>query len=467
MIAIIVISLVVTALATILFFKNQNDTYHLNRAKRKEQSIVLALRYYIIEHEINAYNMKLSRKLSELANVNNLDINAYNLNGQLIYSAEDRENTIGLVRDKIPVEFVDKVLADSLPVIVEEELNDQNYLSTYFVMKGEKGRPIAIINIPYHKDSERIKEELTSFLWTLIQIYVFIFIGTSIMAYFLSNYFTKSLKAISEGMKNLQIDGRTPRLVWDSNDEIGELVNDYNRMVDELERSAELLAKSERESAWKEMARQVAHEIKNPLTPMRLNIQHLQRIMDERPDEIKEHLEKFTKLMLEQIDTLSRIASEFSNFAQMPQPEIEKLDLEKVINAAVHLFENTREVAITFVCRCKEPILVEADKRQLIRVFNNLISNAIQARKGTENDYVKIVLSRDGDKAIVEIEDNGKGIPEEEQSKIFQPYFTTKSGGTGLGLAMVRSILSVIGAEISFVSTEGENTRFTLIFRAV
>jgi nitrogen fixation/metabolism regulation signal transduction histidine kinase len=464
MIALIVISLIITGVSTIYFFKNQNDVYHLGRLQRKEQSIMLALKYFVIEESIDEVNLKLNKKLDELTNIHGLDLNLYNEYGGLVYTTILDETKEILAQENISSAIIDSVAHTNDPVIVEEKWDDQNYLSTYFMIQNRKNLPIAVVNIPYHKDHKRSSEELSAFLHTLVQVFLLLFVGASVIAYFLSNYITKSLQAVSEGIKQTQLAGENPHIEWDSDDEIGELVKDYNRMVDELQDSADLLAKSERESAWKEMARQVAHEIKNPLTPMRLNIQHLQRSITDNPNEIQERIDKFTRVMLEQIDTLSRIASEFSNFAKMPKTVLENLNLSDTLNSAVELYSNTPHVEVLFQNHINDKIELEADRKQLIRAISNLIKNGIQSIPSGRMGKIMVILYRKDERIHIDITDNGKGIPIEERDKIFEPYFTTKSGGTGLGLALVKNIFNEFGADIRFESEINEGTIFTIWF---
>ncbi len=464
MIALIVISLLITGIFTIYFFKQENDIYHLGRLQRKEQSIMLALKYFVVENEINEVNSKLEKKLDELANIHNLDLNLYNEFGGIVYTTITDETKETLASESISSAIIDSVGTTEDPLIVEENLDGQNYLSTYFLIKNQTGRPIAVVNMPYHKDSERNRKELNAFLNTLVQVFLLLFVGASLIAYFLSNYITKSLQAVSKRIVETQLSGENPHIEWESDDEIGELVTNYNRMIDELQHSADLLAKSERELAWKEMARQVAHEIKNPLTPMRLNIQHLQRSINDNPEDIQSRVDQFTKVMLEQIDTLSRIASEFSNFAKMPRPEIESLNLPETILVGVQLYSNTPNVDVRFVNNMAQDVFIEADRKQLIRSISNLIKNAIQAIPRQRKGEILVRLNQENGQIKISITDNGKGIPEHEQEKIFEPYFTTKSGGTGLGLAMVKNMLKEFGASISFETIENEGTTFTIVF---
>jgi len=255
--------------------------------------------------------------------------------------------------------------------------------------------------------------------------------------------------------------------VWNRNDEIGKLVNEYNRMIDELARSAELLARSERESAWREMARQVAHEIKNPLTPMKLSVQYLEQSWNRHSPDWDKRLAKFTQTMIEQIDTLSAIAGEFSDFAKMPVTKKENTNLVEVIQNAISLFRNYDNVHITFSKPSFSDFFVFADKEQLLRAFNNLLKNSIQAIGTRPDGKIEITVEHSGTNCKIEITDNGGGIPAELRNKIFSPNFTTKSGGMGLGLAIVRSIIVNSGGEISFRSVEGEGTTFVILLPLV
>ncbi len=209
-------------------------------------------------------------------------------------------------------------------------------------------------------------------------------------------------------------------------------------MVDELADSAEKLARSERESAWREMAKQIAHEIKNPLTPMKLSVQHLQRSSEEEPVKQKQNLKRITQTLIEQIDHLSAIATEFSNFAKMPRTNNEEVDLKEKIVEISKLFLNSEDIEIQNRFSNRVPAIVLADREQLSRVFINLVKNAIQAIPEDRNGKILISLETTESTAIVKVMDNGRGIPAELGDKLFQPNFTTKSSGMGMGLAIVK-----------------------------
>ena len=287
---------------------------------------------------------------------------------------------------------------------------------------------------------------------------------STILAITISNRLTRPLKYIQDSLRSVQIGALSKPIEYNGSDEIGDLVKEYNKKVEELQINAEQLAKSERESAWREMAKQVAHEIKNPLTPMKLSIQHLKRSINLADDDSKEKLDRVTKSLIDQIDALTQIANEFSNFAKMPKASENEIDLTEILRNAATVFEDTDEYDFELEIDASKPAWIWADKDLLLRVFNNLIKNATQAvrrqdefdRKGT----VTLALEESADNYIVAIKDNGLGISDDVKEKLFVPYFTTKSTGTGLGLAMSKQIIENHGGSIWFDSKVGEGTTF-------
>ena len=230
-------------------------------------------------------------------------------------------------------------------------------------------------------------------------------------------------------------------------------------MVDKLEQSAELLKHSERESAWREVARQIAHEIKNPLTPMKLNVQYLERAYSEEDPASKDKIRSISKSLIQQIDTLDKVAEMFSDFAISNVRKFDKVDIVKVINSAAALFKNYKNININ-IDHIEKAYYIKAAEKDMVRVFNNLIKNAVQSLENTQAGMIDISVIKAVSNIEVRITDNGKGIDDEFKSKVFQPYFTTKSGGTGLGLAIVKNIMNEIGGSISFESTENGTTFF-------
>lgn len=464
MIVLIAFALLATGGATFVYFKGQNERMQLEQLQQQEHSIMLSLNYFIIENNIESLNAKLESKIHELSDIHNLDLNVFNNEGQLIGSTnlslfENEDRPLNL-----PNSVIENLNTSEDRIIITEKVKDQEYLSTYFYLVTRDNRNLAIVNLPYLKSERRSKDAIVQFLFTLLQVYIVLFIVAAIAAYFLSTYITNSLATIRKKLEAFSIDSTNDKLEWNSNDEIGALVNTYNLMVDELHRSAEKLAKSERETAWKEMAKQVAHEIKNPLTPMRLSVQHLQRTLKDRPENGEEILARFSKTMIEQIDTLTRIANEFSNFAKMPKAKLDVLDLREVLLSVKELYEPKLNTSLRIELQDEVDTVptVKADKEQMLRVFGNLVKNAIQAIPSHKSGLIILTLAEESKSWSVRVKDNGDGIPVEMIDKIFTPSFTTKSSGMGLGLAMVKNMLTEVGAQISFETQENVGTEFTI-----
>jgi two-component system, NtrC family, nitrogen regulation sensor histidine kinase NtrY len=275
---------------------------------------------------------------------------------------------------------------------------------------------------------------------------------------------TAPLRILQESFARVNLGQRNEPILYEKEDEIGALVKEYNQKIEELALKAEQLAQSERESAWREMAKQVAHEIKNPLTPMKLGLQHFERMYDPENPMPKEKLQKTFHSLIEQIDGLTRIANEFSNFAKMPNPNATEVELIGLIEGVVQLYgqDDSEKVALH---KSPNAIVFQADKDMLIRMFNNLIKNALQAIQEIENGKVEIFITTEEKTIEIEVRDNGKGISEDEKQNIFTPYFTTKSAGTGLGLAMVKQMVELHHGTIHFTSESGKGTSFFVSLR--
>jgi nitrogen fixation/metabolism regulation signal transduction histidine kinase len=280
------------------------------------------------------------------------------------------------------------------------------------------------------------------------------------LAYFLSTYITKSLKTISDKLGETSLNQKNEKIgVEASSKEINLLIKSYNAMVDELEISAVKLAQSEREEAWREMAKQVAHEIKNPLTPMRLTVQSFQRKFEPNDPEIQQKMKDYSETLIQQIDTMSAVASAFSNFASMPAQQNELLNVVEVVELALDIFN---EDNLVFEKESEE-IIAKIDRTQLIRIITNLVKNAIQAIPDQQNSKSIVVRVEQNQKNIlITVKDNGIGIKEKDQNRIFEPKFTTKNSGMGLGLSIIKNIIENYKGSITFESQYGQGTTFTV-----
>lgn len=460
MLALIFISLIIIGGTTIYFFNNQNEEYHLARLERKETTIIASLQYFLEDFHVDKNTDVVSREFEKeikfLADVNNVVLNIFNTKGEILMSSNFNYDDPDFFEKSINPVILKEVQASNKRKVFEE---GKHYISAYSYIYDKDQNQIAIVNIPYNTGSMPVKEDLSSFLSTLLKIYIFLLIGASLIAFFLSNYITKSMRTIAEKMKAVNINKKNTPLEWKAQDEIGMLVNEYNSMINELENSAQKLAKNERELAWREMAKQVAHEIKNPLTPMKLSVQHLERALQPDDPNYKEKLSRFSLKMIQQIDTLTSIANEFSNFAKMPKANMEETELLTIIKSTIELFKETKNVTINFETPIQEAVIT-GDQKQLTRVFNNLIKNAIQAIPDEKIGEIEVGLKQNKNNFIIEIKDNGSGISEELLDKIFVPNFTTKSTGTGLGLAMVKQIIETHNGKIDFETKENKGTSF-------
>ena len=461
MIAVIFFSMTIIVVATIIYFDLQNNKYHLERLERKEKTITTSLQYFFKdlkpEETIDFVTKDFDYKIKEIADVNSLEIRVYNLNGELlIYTDVFNED----IDDKFSLdeETLHSISTQPNRKIVKDLGN--GIINTFSYAKNKKGENMIIINIPYDSKSQKAQNEVMDFLMTLIKIFIILFIIGGLVSYLLSNYITKSLQKIVLKIKGVQLTQLDEALNWDKDDEIGVLVDAYNSMIEKLKVSTEKLAKSERQSAWREMAKQVAHEIKNPLTPMKLSVQHLERSLAKDPENSAAKIQDFKTKMIQQIDLLSNIATEFSNFAELPRANFKVIDLLKLVNSVVDLFEN-KSCTISIDYQKKTNYTCFADEHQLIRVFNNLIQNSIQSF--TNEGNITILLSiKDGAINII-FKDNGEGISKENIDKIFEPNFTTKSNGKGLGLAMVDQIVKSHSGYIELLSSSKEGTSFLII----
>lgn len=452
---------------TVFQYKHEAENYHRERLERKEQAIrenikfVLASTTYLVNTENIDKIFRERNRIHEMAQVHEMQINIYGLDGRLLLKSDP-----SFFRDTTN-SFLDKDILNKLErsskkrVIEKKEVNGQKFQSSYTYITDGKFKPLAILYLPYLQDDSVLNRDLNNFLMRMGEVYLFMLVIAIFLSYFLSKYITKSLKIISEKITETRLDKRNQKIqITNASEEIYTLVAAYNSMIDELEESAVQLAAGEREQAWREMAKQVAHEIKNPLTPMRLSVQSFERNFDKKDPEIEQKVAEYASILINQIDTMSSIAAAFSNFAKMPAQQSELLNVPKIVKLALDIFN---EDYIQFSSE-KEEILAKFDRTQLIRVITNLVKNAIQAMNGRENPRIMVSIHEEETYVCVIISDNGSGISEENIAKVFEPKFTTKNSGMGLGLGMVKNIVETYNGNITFTSKRGKGTTFKLRF---
>lgn len=467
MLAIILVSFLVTGGIALYDHNEQSNKYNDLRLERKERAVKASMDYFLNQQgghlASDSVLYAFSDKICELSDVHNLFIVMYDLKGQYLISTNSGALDSLQVPADLGYSILKQLITGNQRAVEYRDVKGVEYSYAYWHFKDIDEKPIAITSVVY-ENTEPEGKDVYAFLQELGQSYVLLFLMAAFVAYLLSTYITHSLQRIATKMKAVNLSDKNEPLTWESDDEIGALVSEYNKMVQELEKSATRLAQEERESAWREMAKQVAHEIKNPLTPMKLRVQHLQRSWSDEAPDFDNRLKVYVESMTQQIDTLSNIATEFSNFAKMPKPNLEELDLVKLIQNTLDLYKSSDAHTLSLRIYNVEKSIVRVDKDQTIRVINNLVNNAIQAAKEGKQPVVDVAIRGYGNKIIVRVNDNGVGISEEGKSKIFVPNFTTKSTGTGLGLAMVKNIMMQCGGHVFFWSRERRGASFYLEF---
>jgi two-component system, NtrC family, nitrogen regulation sensor histidine kinase NtrY len=402
--------------------------------------------------------------ITEISEIHNADINLYDDDGTLQYSSQPFVYNKGILsRQMEPRAYYHMKHLRKSQYVQNEKYGQLKYLSIYTPFKSKDPEIKAYINIPYFASTMELKQEISNFLVAIINLNAFIFLMAGVIAVFITNRITQSFTWIGQKMQEVNLGKHNQEISWGRRDEIGGLVMEYNKMVRKLDDSAVALAKTEREGAWREMARQVAHEIKNPLTPMKLSIQYLQKAIDNNAPNVKELSSSVARTLIEQIEHLSKIAAEFSQFANIGNTLNEDVDLHELMHSLVSLHSMHENIEINWK-PVSESVHIFADKTQLNRLFTNLLQNAIEAIPDNRTGIINIDEQIVDDSIIINIQDNGSGIPAEMRSKIFTPNFTTKTSGTGLGLAMSKGIVEKAHGDLWFETTEGKGTTFFIKF---
>jgi len=461
-ISIVFISLLLVAAGTIFYNLRESGARLQSDLDQKMNSIAVELDQHL-ENETSFYPSMTDWLLPELVKLSNVfqtDINIYRVNGDLVASSRPEIFNRGLVSRKINTQAYYELYENfQTNYFQPEKIGELSYLSAYEPIINNRGEYLGFINLPYFTHQDKYSQEISTFVVAFINLYVLLFLASLVIAVFFANQITLPLVTIRENLRKIELGKRNEHIHYQRDDEIGKLVKEYNKKVDELAISAELLARSERESAWREMAKQVAHEIKNPLTPMKLNIQHLQRFRGEGK-EYSEYVNRISRILINQIDTLSDIATEFSSFAQIPTAIKQVFPLAEQIGKVIELYTLHDRVTFTFLKNNCDEVQINADREQLSRALINLIKNGIQAIPEDREGTIIISLEKRDQTVVISVEDNGTGIPPELQEKMFSPNFTTKSSGMGLGLAIVRNIAGNFSGRVWFETRQNEGTTF-------
>lgn len=448
------------AILTIPQYEEQSNKYHEQRLERKKSQLQRSISYIFQNTPSTLNQIQLDsvfkEKIFQIADVQNVNFNIYNLDGSLLNStligAENKINDLVLLKLKN---------SEELSIIQKTTINNVQYRSSYSLILDNLSNPIWILNLPYYDDDQLNSYELNSFIAIFGKVYFLILIIAIIFSYLISFYITKSLSEIGKKIKQTRLDKTNTKIqIKARSKEVNILVESYNKMVEMLNDSVKKLSKSNKEQAWREMAKQVAHEIKNPLTPMRLSIQSFQRNFDKNDSKFKSRLDEFSKTLIQQIDTMSTIASAFSNFAEMPAQQGEKINIIETTKLALKIF---KENYIVFSSEFKD-LQVRIDRTQMVRIITNLIKNALEACELIKEPKVQVIIEKKKKEVLISVIDNGEGISKELKNKIFEPKFTTKTSGMGLGLGMVKNLVDSYDGRISVRSKIDTGTTFSIAF---
>ena len=465
MILLVLLASILILVVTVYQYDEQTKDYNIQRFERKEattkQTIELELKNKTT-YSVNTKNLPkiFQERIFEISSINKMNISMYDLKGNLLKSSIasafekiDRKP----IRDNLLYELAQNSNHKIFKARVE---NGIGYQSSFSFIHDTKFKRIGILELQFTQDNSEIENELKEFILRLGLVYILMFLIAIALAYFLSSYITRSIKTISDKIEQTRLNKRNEKIILNkASGEIDVLVEAYNNMIDELGESAAKLARSEREQAWREMAKQVAHEIKNPLTPMRLTVQSFERRFDPLDEKAKEKLKEYSQTLIQQIDVMSSIASAFSDFAKMPTQKKEQIEIISVVKFALDVFT---EEYIKY-CPKETELYANLDKTQLIRIITNLVKNAIQAIDKVENPLIEVTVLSENNSLKITVSDNGKGISDDVKDLIFEPKFTTKTSGMGLGLAMIKNIIEAYDGVISFTSKEEVGTVFTVI----
>ncbi|RCH54493.1 histidine kinase [Mucilaginibacter hurinus] len=462
MIIAVVVTLIMVGFITYLFISTQYNAQQELMIRDKIARITTAFEDGLFNKYINNIRNESFNDFEELANTYSADLTLFDVKGVQLLSTQPKIYEYGLQARRMNGRaFIHMSRLHKSEFVNDEVLGELKYKSVYAPLKNAKNETVAFLQLPYFSNEADYTERMGSLLNAMINVYALIFIAIGLFAVIIARQITAPLNFIQNSLSRIIYGKKNEPIKWDRDDEIGALVKEYNKMIAALENSAQKLAQSERESAWREMAKQVAHEIKNPLTPLKLGLQLLDKSWKDKDPKFEQKFERFSRSFVEQIESLSSIASEFSAFAKMPDTKLEVINIFDALNQAVVIFKQMDNLQIAYQPP-EQPFNINADRDQLLRCFNNLLKNAIEATPPDRNGIIEINYLITSKNILLSIKDNGNGIPENMREKIFEPNFTTKSSGTGLGLAFIKNSIENAGGKVWFETVLEEGTTFYL-----
>lgn len=446
-----------------LVIKKSTDQQSLTEMQNKFEALMKTLDYAVSHTNVTGKQGLaeiLQKRIYEIADINKHDVILYDLNGNYLLSNKDLQL---VTPKKVPQHILRKVLKSDKRIDVQEydKKIRSNVTSSYIIMKNNMLEPIAVVYFPFYHNDDISSGAFDKYVQYVILVNLFLVLLSIWLSWVISKNLTKAITRIAELFNKTTLLGKEMKPIkYFHHDELSGLVKSYNKMIYQIEDQKLLLANKEREEAWREMAKQVAHEVKNPLTPMKLNIQNFDRKFDKDDPNIEQKVHELSKSLVDQIDLVATVASAFSEFAKLPSKNDETFNLKEELENLVRVFNE--EGNILFEAN-KNEIFVRMDKIYLSRIFTNMITNAKQATVEDRTSQIKVELEHFNRKVTISIEDNGSGIPKDKLKQIFEPNFTTKSSGMGLGLTMVKKMIEEYKGEISVRSEVGKGSRFTII----
>ncbi|HSI89769.1 MAG TPA: HAMP domain-containing sensor histidine kinase, partial [Adhaeribacter sp.] len=455
LVPLLLISIAIGSLVTSSYRKDLTETYS-QRGRLIQENLVDAFT------NGSDFDNKtwLDNTLANFSKLSETDINFYDASGRLQASSQPLIFEAGLLSRLInPQAYASLAEKRQKHILLAEKAGTLDFSSLYLPIYKEGSRQLlGFISLPFFDSEKELNLKLNQLITTILNIFTLMFIGFMALTFAATRVLTVPLKLLTEKLKKTTLTGQNERLTYDSKDEIGILVQEYNQMIEKLEESRTELALREKEAAWREMARQVAHEIKNPLTPMKLSLQYLQKAIAEKRDNVEELISKISRTLITNIDILSDIATSFSTFTALPELKPERINLATVLKKSVDL--NFDPVTASFELAIEDPeATVVADENLMMRTFNNLFLNALQAIPAGRKPFIQVSLkAQPGHKVLISIKDNGSGIPEDVQEKVFIPNFSTKYTGSGIGLAVAKKGIESAGGHIWFETEEDQGT---------
>ena len=448
--------------STLSYFILRNNAVAQSRTdlQKKSEALMSALDYSVSHSQVQTNDLPqiLANDIFEIADINNQDIIIYDLKGKFLISNKD----INLISQKeIPIEVINRVLKSDTRVDFQtyDKKIGANVSSSYMILKNNMLEPIGIVFFPFYHNDGAYFSVFNKYVNYIIIVNLFIIAIAVWLSWIISNNLTRAVTKFSDKINQITLFENDPKPIkYYHNDELNQLVKAYNKMILQIQEQKQRLSFKEKEEAWREMAKQVAHEVKNPLTPMKLTIQNFERKFDPADPDIRDKVKHLSRTLVDQIDLVATVASAFSQFAQLPEKNNEIFDLNKEIKNIINVFSDEK----IYFHSNRDIIMIEMDKIYLSRIITNLVANSRQAKHDDRDNIINLDVEQRQKRVIITVDDNGTGIPEELYDRIFEPNFTSKTSGTGLGLTMVRKMVEDYKGEISVKSELGKGSTFTI-----